>query len=71
MTDALTARRVSVSPRILEAARLGRELRSIALEDAITLMPADDAVASIRAAFLKAYPKDRAEFLLSQIGREI
>lgn len=70
MTDALTAPPCApVSPRIIDAARLGRELRRMTIEDAIALMPADDAVNAIRAAFFKAYPEDRARQLLDQIGR--
>lgn len=52
-----------------DAARLGRELMAIALEDAIALLPADQAVEAVRVAFLKAYPEDRALHLLHQIGR--
>lgn len=52
----------------IDAARQGRELARLTVEDACALMTASDWVRAVRGATLKAYPRQRAQDLLNAMG---
>ena len=66
MTDALTER--AVSPREIDAARLGRELNRISVEDAAALSSHTEWVKIVREATRKAFAPDQADAILAEIG---
>ena len=55
---------------IIDRGRLGREMGRLSIEDGVALTAPSDAVQMVRDAFFKAYPKERAQELLSMMGKE-